>query len=214
MSGLTGRVPVLSNPQRVVLLPVDPSRPCGARMKGFGLLHLLEHAEATYGADAMRGWAEALPVPLQSFANVKGLTSIGWLPMELYFSAIDHLVKTQHHGDTRAAADIGHVMATRGIGAFFRAAMSFATPPTVVSLASRFWRTFFDVGDLVIVNKTATSVEGELRDWPLVSEVVFCELAGSFVAWLEASKAKDVRVSRLLVSGPSTLSLTLSWSAP
>lgn len=212
MSGLTGRVPVLSNPQRVVLLPVDPSRPCGARMKGFGLLHLLQHAEATYGATAMKAWAEALPTPLQSFANVKGLTSIGWLPMELYFSAIDYLVKTQHGNDSRAAIDLGHTMATRGIGAFFLAAMSFATPPTVVSLASRFWRTFFDAGELVIVKKSAASVDAELRSWPLVSEVVFFELAGSFVAWLEASKAKDVRVSRFLVSGPSTLSLTLEWS--
>jgi len=201
MSGLTGRVPVLSNPQRVVLLPVDPSRPCGARMKGLGLLHLLEHAEATYGATAMQGWADALPTPLQGFAKVRGLTSVGWLPMEFYFSA-----------DSRAAVELGHAMATRGIGAFFRAAMSFATPPTVVSLASRFWRTFFDAGDLVIGKKSAASVDAELRDWPLVSEVVLYELAGSFVAWLEASKAKDVRVSRFLVGGPSMLSLTLEWS--
>lgn len=212
MHGLTGRVPVLSNPQRLVLLPVDPSRPCGARMKGFGLLHLLEHAEATYGATAMQGWAEALPTPLQGYAKAKGLTSIGWLPMELYFSAIEHLVRTQHQGDTRSAIGLGHAMATRDIGAFFRTAMAFATPPTVFSLAGRFWRTYFDVGSLVVTRKSPPTADAELRQWPLLAEVAFYELAGSFVAWMEASKANDVRLSRFELTGPATLSMTIEWS--
>lgn len=210
--GVTGRVPVLSNPGRVPLLPVDPSRPCGGRMKGFGLLHLLEYAQGKHGADVMKPWVEQLPAPLQRYTQTAGLTSIGWLPMELYFSAIEHLVKTQHHGDVRAALDIGHAMASRDIGAFFRTAMSFATPPTVFSLAGRFWRSYFDFGELVVTKKQPPTADAELRDWPLRAEVAYHELAGSFIAWMEASKAKDVKLTRFELTSPALLSLTIQWS--
>lgn len=210
--GLSTRVPLLSNPHRVPLQSVDPSRPCGGRMKGFGLLHLIEHAHQMYGPESLTGWAEALPAPLKQYSKTAGLTSVGWLPLELYFSAIEHLIKTQHAGDVRKAIDFGHAMATRDIGAFFRAAMKFATAPTVFSLSGRFWRTYFDFGSLVMTNKAPPTADAELRDWPLMAEVAYYELAGSFVAWLEASKASNVRLTRLELASPALLSLRIEWS--
>lgn len=211
-AGMSAQVPSFSNPGRVPMLPVDASRPCGGRMKGFGLLHLLEYAHAKHGADAMRGWVESLPPPLQKYAQTAGLTSIGWLPMELYFSAVEHLVKTQHGGNARGALEIGHAMASRDIGAFFRTAMGFATPPTVFSLAGRFWRTYFDFGELAVTKKQPPTAEAELRDWPLRAEVAYHELAGSFIAWMEASKAKDVKLTRFELTSPMLLSLTIHWT--
>ena len=114
--------------------------------------------------------------------------------------------------DLRKAIEFGHAMATRDIGAFFRAAMKFATAPTVFSLSGRFWRTYFDFGSLVMTTKNPPTADAELRDWPLMAEVAYYELAGSFVAWLEASKASNVRLSRLELTSASVLSLRLEWS--
>jgi hypothetical protein len=209
---LEERVAPFTNACRAQLVPVDPSRPCGGRMKGFALLHLVEHANATFGAEAMTGWQAGLEPRHRELTNTAALTSVGWLPVELYFSAVQHLVATHHQGQHRRALELGHTMAERAIGAFFRTVMSFTTPPTVLSLAGRFWRSYFDFGSLAVTEKTTSTAEVELRDWPLLSEVAFYELVGSFVAWMEASKGKDVSITRLALTAPECLTLTLQWS--
>ncbi len=210
--GLNARVPLLSNPGRVRLQPVDPGRPCGGRMKGFGLLHLIEFAHQTYGTESLAGWAEALPAPLKPYSRTAGLTSVAWLPLELYFSAIEHLITTQHGGDARKAIDFGHAIATRDIGAFFRAAMKFAAAPTVFSLSGRFWRSYLDFSTLVMTGTTPPTADAELRDWPLTAEVAYYGVAGSFIAWLEASKASNVRLTRLELVSPALVALRIEWT--
>ncbi|MBE2249092.1 MAG: hypothetical protein IAE78_06035 [Myxococcus sp.] len=212
-SGLSKLVPVLTNPGRVPLLKVDPARPCGGRMKGYGLLHLLEYAETTYGPGALTAWSDALPLPLRGFATTKAqLTSIGWLPVELYFSALEHLVTTQHQGDPRSAIVMGHAMATRAISSFFRAAMGFVTPPTLFSLAGRFWRSSFDFGTLEVTKNTPPTAEVEVRDWPLMAQSAYYELGGTFIAWMEASKAKEVRFTRFELTRAPALVVAVEWT--
>lgn len=211
MSAAASRVPALMNPRRVPLAPVDPATPCGGRMKGFALLHLVEHAERTWGAEAMVAWRERLPPALRASTQPQALTSIGWLPLELYFSAVEHLVTSQLGGDARAAAALGHTLSARSIGAFFRATMRFATPPTVLGVAGRFWRSYFDVGSLVLTRTEAGRAVAELREWPLLSEVTLYELAGSFVAWLEASRATAPHLTSLEVQPGGTVAFTVEW---
>lgn len=209
---LEERVAPFTNASRAHLASVDPSRPCGGRMKGFALLHLVEYANASFGPDTMTGWQASLEPRHRELTNPAALTSVGWLPVELYFSAVQHLVATHHQGQQRRALELGHTMAARAIGAFFRTVMSFTTPPTVLSLSGRFWRSYFDFGGLTVTKKTASTAEVELRDWPLLSEIAFYELVGSFVAWMEASKGKDVCITRLALTSPECLTLAIQWS--
>ncbi len=209
---LQDRVPLFANSARVDLRPVEPSRPCGGRMKGFALLHLVEWSKERYGAAALGAWHQTLEPKLQDITKPSALTSVGWVPVELYFAAVQHLITTQHGGDLRQAIDVGYTMASRDIGAFFRSVMRFTTPPTVLSLSGRFWRSYFDFGSMVVAKTSSGTADVEVRDWPLLAEVAFHELAGSFIAWMEASKGKDVRITRFDLTSPMVLSFAVQWS--
>jgi hypothetical protein len=211
MGSFAARVSPITSSGNVTLGPVTCQPLCGKQMKGFGLLHLIETAKARSGADAMAGWAERLPPSVQPFVKPGALTSVGWVPVELYYSAVEHVIATHHPADRTQAIDLGHAVASRDIGAFFRAAMRFTNPPMILSLTARFWRGYYDFGSLETVHKTATSADVELRDWPVHSELAFLELAGSFVAWLEASKANDVRITRFDVASPTLVSMRVEW---
>lgn len=205
-------VPRFANSARADLRPVDPSKPCGGRMKGFALLHLFEWAKEQHGPEVMDAWRLSLEPKLQDITKPSALTSVGWVPVELYFSGVQHLVNTKYGGDLRRALDIGHALTSRDIGAFFRTALQFASPATVLSLSGRFWRSYFDFGSMVVLNKTSSTADVEIRDWPLPAEVAFHELAGSSVAWMESSKGKNVRITRFDLASPMVLSLAIQWS--
>lgn len=190
---------------------VDPASPTGARMKGFTVVHLLAWLEETRGAAAVTAWVDSLPEALRPLVDRRSLTSVGWLPIELYFHGVRHVVDTFHGGDARAALGIGHAMASRDIGAFFRAAMRFASPTTVLSLSGRFWRSYFDISALSVTGSTAKSCTAEIRHWPFNDPVAWHELGGSLVAWMEATRAQNVRLTRFEVAEPGLLRLDASW---
>jgi hypothetical protein len=212
MADLLERVVPLANPQGLPLPKVDPASPCGARMKGFAVLHLLEHIEQRHGAAAVDAWRATLPSALARTTDKRAVTSVGWLPVEVYFSAVRWLVDTHHGGDVREGLRVGHAMASRDINAFFRTVMGFTSPTTVLSLSGRFWKSYFDHSSLHVLASTNTSVYAEVRGWPLGDACSLHEVAGSLVAWMEASRAKDVRITRCELTAPGTLRIDAAWS--
>lgn len=203
----SARVPLLANPKGLELPRVDPTKPCGARMKGFPLRHLYE----LFGTDTLAAWRQTLPPALQGHVDPKAVTSVGWLPIELYFSAVQHLCDTQHGGDPRGAIEIGAATARKDIGAFFMAAMKLASPATIFSLSGRFWRSYYDRAALKLTQTGGTTADALIEGWPLPSAVAYYELAGSFVVWLEASRAKHPKLTRFELLADASLAVTISW---
>jgi hypothetical protein len=181
-------------------------------MKGFGLLHLLDVLAETHGPDAETTWRSTVPEPLRREVERRALTSIGWIPMEYYFHAVTWVTARFHAGDARAAITLGHEVTRRDIGAFFRKAMSFTSPATVLSLSGRFWRSYFDQSKLVVHSSTKTSVVAEVVDWPLQDATSLHELAGAMTCWMEATSARDVRLVRFELTAPGTLRLEATWA--
>lgn len=190
---------------------VDPSSPTGARMKGFTVVHLMDWLEETRGTAAVTAWVDSLPDAVRPLVDRRSLTSVGWLPIELYFHGVRHVVDSFHGGDVRGALTVGHAMASRDIGAFFRAAMRFASPTTVLSLSGRFWRSYFDISALAVTGSTSKSCTAEVRHWPFNDPVAWHELGGSLVAWMEATRAQNVRLTHFEVASPGLLRLEATW---
>lgn len=205
------RVVPFANPRGFPWTPADPAQPTGARMKGFALVHLLDWMNEKHGEGAVQHWVGSLPERLRPTVDRRSLTSIGWIPIEFYFSAIRFLVDTYSQGDVRAALSLGHAIATLDISTFFRAAMSFASPTTVLSLSGRFWKSYFDQSELVVVDSTSQSCAVELRSWPFNDPVAWHELGGSLIAWMEASRARDVRLTRFELIAPNQVRLEAAW---
>ena len=82
----------------------------------------------------------------------------------------------------------------------------------VLSLSGRFWKSYFDASALKVLSSTPTSCVAEVSDWPLGDETSLHELGGSLVAWMEASRAKNARLSRFELVGRGRLVLEAAWS--
>ncbi len=199
----------LTNPSGVPFVSVDLAKPCGAHMKGFALLHLLNIME---GIDPSLPdeWRRLLPEKQRASIERRALTSSAWVPMEFYFHGVAWLA-TRLGSFPRGAVHIGFQTASQDIGAFFRFVMSMASPATVLMLSGRFWRSYFDQSTM---QSTLVGNDGavcEVRDWPLRDEASAHEMAGSLVAWIEASRAKEVRVTRLEVTAPGHFTFAVRW---
>ncbi|MFO0598497.1 MAG: hypothetical protein U0228_24540 [Myxococcaceae bacterium] len=206
---LDQRVVPLANPEAIPFVPLELTAMSGTKMKGFTLLHLLDLIEKQPGgADA---WRATLPESVRAQTERRAITSVAWLPMELYFHGVTWLTKQSPLG-VRHALSIGHAMAKQDIGAFFGFIMKFTSPTMVLGLSGRFWRSYFDASTLNVVASTATSVDAEIRDWPLRDEVSLHEMAGSLIAWMEASRAKNVRITRFERLSSSNFCVCASWS--
>lgn len=207
---LDQRVVGLTNVTGASFAPIDPARPSGARMKGFPLVHLLDLMDQT-GPELAATWRATLPLPVRASTERRSVTSVAWLPVELYFHGVEWLAAAKFHG-ARGGAQVGHHTASQDIGSFFRFVMSMTSPATVMQLSGRFWKSYFDVGSLHVIKSTSDSCVVEARDWPLHNETSLYEMAGSLVAWMEASRARDVRVSRLELVKPGCLLMEANWS--
>lgn len=207
---LDQRVAPLHDTTGLPFVPVDVSRPCGGTMKGFALLHLLDSMDAI-GPGTVDAWRDTLPLAARAATDRKIITSVAWIPVEYYFDAVTWLTRRQNVGP-RGALSLGHEMASRDIGAFFRFVLGFTTPSTVVTLSGRFWKSYFSLSTLRVTDATDRGCLAHIEGWPLQDEVSAHELAGSLVAWMEASRAKDVRISRFERKNKTDYTLFAEWS--
>ncbi len=177
----------------------DLSKPCGGKAKGFTVTGILEQVGAKYGPSVVAEFARTLPdefrVPIES----KLLLPSTWVPMELYFAVVQFLVERFHAGDPKAAIELGRWSASENIGTFFKAVLAFTSPAMVINLSGRFWKSYYDVGELKVVVNEPGRVVASLTGWPYDDEVTVNELGGSFLAYLEKSRGKDVK---LVEAGP------------
>lgn len=210
---LEQRVVQLSQPVGITLAPLDLTRPlCGAKMKGFALLHLFDSMVAARGEPFVEAWRATLPEAQRALTERRAITSVSWIPLEYYFHAVAFVARELSGEGPRHAMRIGHEMASVDIGAFFRFVLSMASPATVLGLSGRFWKSYFDVSSLTVLSSTATSVVAEVKDWPLRDVVSLHEMAGSLVAWMEASRARDVKLTRFELVAPGHFLLHASWT--
>lgn len=202
---MSAEIPTLKLGPGVQLAPVDFTKKSGVNLKGFALEALCNVAAERFGADVVESWKKLAGVDLRA------VTATAWFPLEYYYHLIEHLVTQRLHGDARGASEIGATTAKQEINAFFRFVLGFTTPTMVLGISSRFWRSYYDKTELKVVTSSANGVHVEVRDWPLMSEAVAYELAGSLSAWMEASRAKNVAITHLEYVSPGVLRVDASW---
>ena len=172
----------------------DLSKPCGGKAKGFTVTGILEQVARRHGPQVVAEFARSLPDAYRAPIENKLLLPAAWVPMELYFAVVQFLVQRFHGGDPKAALELGRQAAAENIGSFFKAVLSFTSPAMVINMSGRFWKSYYDVGELKAVVNEKGRVVGELSQWPFDDELTVNELGGSFLAYLEKSRAQDVRL--------------------
>ena len=78
-------------------------------------------------------------------------------------------------------------------------------------MSSRFWRSYFDRSEFVVVESGPGYLRAEVRDWPLTNAAVGYELGGALLAWLQASRASAPVLQRLAWLRPGVLFLDATW---
>lgn len=202
---MSSTIPELKVAPGVRLAPVDFTMRSGVNLKGFSLEALCNVATERFGAEPVETWKKLAGVDLRA------VTATAWFPLEYYYHLVEYLVTHQLGGDARAASELGAITAKREINAFFRFVLGFTTPTMVLGISSRFWRSYYDKTELKVVASTSTGVHAEIRDWPLMSEAVAYELGGALAQWMEASRARDVRITHLEYTKPGVLRVDVKW---
>lgn len=199
----------MTNPAGVEWRALDVASLCGAQMKGFAILHLMEVMDRDDPA-LWDEWRSLWPAQHQLALQRRAVSPSVWLPMEYYFHGVGWLA--ERRGGVREAIAIGHEITEADISTFFRFVASMASPATVLALAPRFWRSYFDHSTVHVTPVGTQSAVVEIRDWPLLNDAVSLhELAGSFFAFSDASRAKDLRVTRVELTRPGQFTFALSW---
>lgn len=199
------RIAKLTVAPGVTLAPVDLNVKSGVNLKGFSLLALCEVATERFGAPFVDAWKQRVGVDLRT------VTAASWFPLEYYYHLLEHCVTEQLGGDPSRGVELGVLTARREINAFFRFVLAFTTPSMVLGLSARFWRSYYDKTDLVIVERRGDSLRAEIRGWPLMNAAAAYELSGAMFAWLESSRAKNIRLTKLECTAPGLLTLDAQW---
>lgn len=210
-SDVEGRVAALTGVTQFPRTPFNLNTLCGANMKGFSVLHIIDLMAEQGGQAMVDAWRATLPEALRQRVERRALTSVGWTPVELYYSAVAHLTNHRTPGSPRGAIWVGHTATLRDIGAFFRAVMKIASPSTVLKLSGRFWRSYFDTSSLTVTGQTPTSCTAEIRDWPLTDETSAHETAGALVAWMESGRCNDFRLTKFELISARTFAFRAEW---
>lgn len=199
----------MTNPTGVVVEELGVSQLCGAHMKGFAIMHLMD-VMTRENAAYVDAWRSLWPEPHRSALARENLSSSQWFPVEYYFHGVGWLAKQR--GNPREAIAIGYDITEADISSFFRFVASMASPATVLALAQRFWSSYFDRSSVHVTNVGSNSAVIEVRDWPLEHDSVSLhEVAGAFFAFSDASRAKDLRVSRVELTRPGLFTFALTW---
>lgn len=188
------------------------SSPCGGKAKAFTVTGLLDRLPSKYGPDVTRDFASTLPTEFRAPIERGLLLPSSWVPMELYFALVQYLVERFHGGDPKAALEIGRWSASENIGSFFKAVLSFTSPAMVINLSGRFWRSYYDIGQLTVVVNEKHRVAAELAQWPFDDEITINELAGSFLAYLEKSRARELKLVSAAPVSAQTLRFEITYT--
>lgn len=199
------RIAKLTVAPGVKLGPIDLNVKSGVNLKGFSLQALCEVVSERFGAAFVDAWKQKANVDLRA------VTAASWSPLEYYYHLLEHCVTQQLGGDPSRGVELGVLTAKREINAFFRFVLAFTTPSMVLGLSARFWRSYYDKTDLVIVESKGEWLRAEIRGWPLMNEAAAYELSGAMFAWLESSRAKNVRLTKLEFTAPGLLTLEARW---
>jgi hypothetical protein len=193
--------------------PVAPDihRLSGAHMKGFAVLNLIAYIKDRYGSPALEQFYGELPASQIDPLRKGTIVSVAWVPLELYYAGVHFLVKRFHGGMPMAARQIGHDLASKDIGTIYRAVLRFASPTTVISLSARFWRDYFDKGTLKVHKLEKGRVRGEVSEFPFTDDITANEIGGSLLAWLEHSRARNVRLLEMGPGGPDSIYLDIAF---
>jgi hypothetical protein len=204
-------VAAFTNPRGFALAPIELSRLSGSKMKGFALVQLIATIEAEHGREVVDAWRSSLTPAHQALVEARAVTSVAWVPVEFYYHLAGFVIDAKHGGDVRQAIDLGAAVASREINAFFRMVLNFTTPSMVMSLSGRFWRSYYDGGELAIVEARDRFVHGEVRGWAMADLVSMHEMAGSLVRWMQSSSAKDVKLERFELVAPGCFRVDATW---
>lgn len=202
---MSSGVPQLEVPVGVSLAPVDARRLSGVRAKAFSLQTLEAVAAERFGGQVIAEWRAGVGF------DFAGVTPASWVPLELYYHLVELLVRRHLDRDERRAAELGTEVARREINGFFRLVLGFTSPLVALSMSSRFWRSYFDRSEFVVVESGPGYLRAEVRDWPLTNAAVGYELGGALLAWLQASRASAPVLQRLAWLRPGVLFLDATW---
>jgi hypothetical protein len=143
-----------------------------------------------------------------------GFLAASWYPISWYRDVLASFRRATHEGPELMRA-IGHRSSMIDMSSVYKQlVVRFLSPQLLLSFSGKLFNTYYDTGRFEVVDAQKGSVRVRVSECAGWDQNMWTEIAGSSVAMLELSRAKDVRL-RILSGGKdddSTLEMAAYWS--
>ncbi|MDP3939123.1 MAG: hypothetical protein Q8R92_13445 [Deltaproteobacteria bacterium] len=180
--------------------------------KGVTFQHLVDFVRDRFGANA---WLEILgdlkPATREVFTG--SLLASCWYPYDAYAEVLDLIVRRHLGGRPEAARDIGANDLEQSLNTVYRFLYRAGSPAFIIRMSSLLWRSYFNVGRMVVVDSGAEHARVRIEEFMPPSKAVCWDIFGSMCRGLELSGARDVeaRHTECPLNGDAFLGYEATW---
>lgn len=181
------------------------------RFKGTPVQNAIAVARAEIGPTLFARVAAAAPAETRALLD-RTISPVEWIPIEHWMPFYDALFTVAFAGDEQKLRAYARKLCATNFNTVYRFMLKLATPEYLVNRVATLFRTFVDVGEVVVTSRDLTAsprrIEVELRDfapYPLYALI----LAGYIEELLCLSGARGLSVVELDRKLDTTL--TCKW---
>jgi hypothetical protein len=142
------------------------------------------------------------------------MLAASWYPISWYRDALASCRRAAHEGPELMRA-IGYRSMMLDMGSVYKQLVArFLSPQLLLGFSGRLFNTYYDTGKFEVIDAHKGSVTVRASECVGWDQNMWTEIAGSSVAMLELSRAKDVRL-RVLAGGKdgdTSLEMVAYWS--
>jgi hypothetical protein len=159
--------------------------------KGLNLLHLRDFTRSRFGDEAWHHVLARLKPEARDILFGRLLPS-GWYPYGAYVEALKIVVERHLGGNIQRAAEIGAYDLEASLNTVYRALYRIGTPSFIIRMSAHLWRSYFNVGRMVIEKAGRGFATARIEDFLPHEEVCCWDIQGAMIRGLELSGASSV----------------------
>ncbi|MFW5926328.1 MAG: hypothetical protein ACOCV4_09195 [Myxococcota bacterium] len=169
------------------------------KVKGSAFLSVRRSVAELRGEDAVEAALRAAVIEGNQPFRLEGIVATGWYPIDWYKAWLAGIRRGLGEGPA-FLREVGGRCATNDLKGVYRVFMKMLAPETLYSLSPRFFSSFYDTGQLEILDSRPGRTHAQWTGCTGFDANMWAELTGSNEAFLEHAGAFHVRI-RVIAGG-------------
>lgn len=185
-----------------------------ARVKGIALLGLVKYIKK-YSKERGKNLDEVLKLMTEEDQKIfsQKILSSEWYPYSTYINLGNIVDRVFGKGDHSLSREIGKLSARTDLQGVYRIFLTFFNPKTVVKKVSNIWGSYYDAGELEIIEFKPGRLVFHLKNFPDIGKFHCKNIEGWNEGFLEMAGYKEAKVTetKCQTEGAPYCEFVLTW---